>query len=154
MAEATKDAVRRRAALARTVKALRRRRGVTAADVAHALGMPLRSYEHFKSGRTRINVDRIHQVCEALDADPNAVLAAIELDAPNFAVHCADNKLVSILLFALQEFEKTCGGAMVQLDPSTLMAVFSRTFQELAKQARERAALSSLRIGPAPRDEG
>jgi transcriptional regulator with XRE-family HTH domain len=154
MAEATKDAVRRRAALARTVKALRRRRGLTAADVAVALGMPLRSYEHFEAGRTRINVDRIHQVCEMLDADANAVLAAIELDAPNFAVHCADNKLMSLLLIALQEFEKTCGSAMVQLDPSTLMEVFSRTFQDLAEQARKRAALSTLRTRPAPRDEG
>lgn len=140
------DAVRRRAALARALKALRRRRGATAGEVAQAIGMPLRSFEYFEAGGGRINVDRVHQAAEALNADPFAIFAAIELDAPEFAVHCADNKLMTILLLALRDFEASCGDAIVQLDPRTLMAAFKHTFEELARQAEDRAKLAAVRL--------
>ena len=142
------DAVRRRAALARTLKALRRRRGATAQQTAQAMGMALRSFEHFEAGRARINVDRVHKLADALRADPYAIFAAAELDAPDFAVHCADNKLMMILLIALGDFERTCGSAIVHLDPATLLAAFSRTFQDLAEQAHDRAKLAAGRIPP------
>jgi transcriptional regulator with XRE-family HTH domain len=148
MAGSTHDGMNRGASLSRALKALRRRRGMTAAEVARALGMPIRSYEHFESGRSRVNIDRVHKIARVLGADPFAILAAVELGSPEFAVRCAENKLASILMAALEDFDAASGDEIPMLDPRTLMAAFERVFKELGEQARERSALGSRRFGP------
>jgi hypothetical protein len=56
--------------------------------------MPVRTYQNFEAGRTRINVERVHAIAQILDADAPAIFAAVELGSPEFAVRAADNKLV------------------------------------------------------------
>lgn len=143
MTGGNKDIIRRRAALGGALKALRQRRGATTKQLAESLGISPRSYENFEAVRGRINFERVHQLARTLSADPFAIFAALELDAPDFAVHCADNKLMSVLLLALREFAANSGGAIVHLDPQTLLAAFQGTFEELALEAKHRAALAS-----------
>jgi transcriptional regulator with XRE-family HTH domain len=155
MAGSTHDAICRRTSLSRALKALRRRRGLTVVEVAEALGMALRSYEHFESGRCRVNVDRVHAIATALGADPFAILAAAELGSPEFAARCADNKLMTIFMMALQDFDAASADQISLLDPQTLMAAFDQMFRDLADQARARWALGNKRIGPSdPEDPG
>ncbi|HEX2559221.1 helix-turn-helix transcriptional regulator [Phenylobacterium sp.] len=148
MAAPPNDDAARRASLAKALKAIRRRRGLRAADAAEALGMPLRSYEHFEAGRGRLNLERVHLAADALDADPYAIMAALEIGSPEFAARCADNKLMTIYMMALQDFDDVAGDDIAQLDPRTLIAAFTRLFDQLAQEARARGqALEDWRSG-------
>jgi transcriptional regulator with XRE-family HTH domain len=144
----THDGDSRRAYLAQALKALRQRRGLGTAEIAAALGMPKRTYQHFESGRTQINVDRVHQIARILNADPHAIFAAAELGSPAFAVRAADNKLMTIIIMALSEFDKTSADQITLLDPRLLTTTFETTFRELATQARLRASLADKWKGP------
>lgn len=148
MAAPPHDDAARGASLSKALKAIRRRRGLRAADAAEALDMPLRSYEHFEAGRGRLNLERVHLAADAIDADPYAILAALEIGSPEFAARCADNKLMTILMMALQDFDETAGDDIAQLDPRTLIGAFTRLFDQLAQEARARAqALEDWRGG-------
>lgn len=149
----TTDATIRRTCLSRALKALRRRRGVRVADLAKAVGMPVRSYQHFESGRGRINVDRVHEVARILRADALAIFAAAELGSPEFAVRAADNKLMSIILLTLKDFDRLSGDQMAHLDARTLMSAFDHTFKELAALARDRADAAARWSGPEDPDD-
>ncbi|WP_334165386.1 helix-turn-helix domain-containing protein [Phenylobacterium sp.] len=127
--------------LSRALKALRRHRRMRPAEVAAAMGMPLRSYEHFEAGRGRLNLDRLHAFAAATDTDAFAILASLALEAPEFAVACADNKLMLILMMTLQDFEAAAGAEIARLEPRTAIAAFTRTFAELLAAARRRDAL-------------
>lgn len=148
MAAPPNDDAARGETLAKALKAIRRRRGLRAAEAAQALGMPRRSYEHFEAGRGRLNLERVHLAADALDADPYAILAALEIGSPEFAARCADNKLMTIYMMALQDFDDIAGDDIAQLDPRTLIAAFTRLFDQLAQEARARAqALEDWRSG-------
>jgi transcriptional regulator with XRE-family HTH domain len=136
------DVPSRRTALARAIKALRRRRGLRAAEVAASLGIQLRSYENFEAGRGRLNVDRVHQVARILGADPYAILAAVDIGSAEFAVRCAENKLMAIFVRKLRDFDAASGDQIAQLDPAFLMASFTRMFVDLAQEASERQAMA------------
>jgi transcriptional regulator with XRE-family HTH domain len=141
MGIAAHDPTERGAALSRALKTIRRQRGLGRVEVARAMGMPLRSYDYFESGRGRLNVDRVHQVAEILNADPYAFLAAIEIGSPEFAIRCADNKLMVVLTMALQEFDARASDEIPRLDPRTLFAAFTAMFDDLTRQARDRDAV-------------
>lgn len=141
--EARQQAIDRSARLAQALKALRRRRGRTVADMARAMGLPRRSYEHFESGRTQLNMARLHQAAAVLDADPYAIRVALEIGSPAFAVRCADNKLVTLVFMALQEFDAEVGDDIALLDPATVMAHLTGLTDALAQIARHRRALLS-----------
>jgi transcriptional regulator with XRE-family HTH domain len=128
----------RGATLSRILKALRRLRGMRPIDVANAMRMKLRSYEYFESGRARLNVDRVHQVAKVLNADPYAILAAIDIGSPAFALRTIDNKMGTLWLMALLEFDATAQDDIARLAPSVLIAGFTKMFDELLYLARER----------------
>jgi hypothetical protein len=158
MQTVARDAKSRQDWLAQALKAVRRRRGLRPADVARLMGMPLRSYEHFEAGRGRLNRERVHQFASVLDADPYAILTAVEIGSPEFAVRCADNKLATIVTMALQDFDLAAGDAIAQLDAQTLTSGFERVLGSLAELAAERAGLAgawlSERSGEAASADG
>jgi transcriptional regulator with XRE-family HTH domain len=125
-------------ALSQILKALRRRRGLTAAETAAAMGLPQRSFEHFEGGRGRLNLERLQKFGEVTDTDAFAVLLALILGDPAFAVRCADNKLATILLMSLSDFQRGTGESVSRLDPRALFAAFDATFAALAEEARAR----------------
>jgi transcriptional regulator with XRE-family HTH domain len=160
MGTPTDDVAGRRAALAQALKAVRRRRGLRPAEAARRMDMPLRSFEYFESGRGRLNVERIHAFAAALDADPLAILTALDIDSPAFAVRCADNKLMTILTGCLEDFDAAAKDDIAQLGPQVLIQAFTRLFAALAAEARARKTLVSRwrsdgdPPGPDPRTDG
>ena len=140
--------------LPRILKGLRRLRDRRAADVAAALDMPIRSFEHFESGKGRLNIERVHQVAEVLDADPHAILAALEMRSPAFALRCADNKLMTILMMSLQDFDARAGDSIARLDPLTLIQAFTQLFDQLAAHAEAQQAAASQWSGRRAAGEG
>lgn len=126
-----------RANMAPTLKGLRRLRNVRSPEMAERLHLSLRAYENFENGKGRLNVERILRVAVLLKADPYAILAALEIDSPEFAQRTANNKLMSILMLALRDFDSKAQDAIVGLDPLFLMKAFSSFFDQLAEHAAE-----------------
>lgn len=132
-------------ALSQALKAVRRHRKLRAVDVAEAMGLALRSFEHFEGGRGRANLDRIWRFASVVDCDPLAILIAMLFRRPEFAVRAADNKLGLILQLALQDFNDALGDDIARLDARTLISAFGRTFEEL------RTATIPPDLGPDPK---
>jgi transcriptional regulator with XRE-family HTH domain len=128
----------RLSALSQALRAVRRLRGKRSAEVAAALDLPLRSYEHFESGKGRLNVERVQLFALATESDPYAILASLWMGSPQFAARCANNKLMTILVLALQDFDRAAGDDLTTLDGQTLIAAFEKTFAELREEAMKR----------------
>lgn len=129
--------------LSSALRLIRSHRRMRAIDVAEAMGMALRSYEHFEAGGGRINLERIHRFAEVTDSDPYAILAAITFGSPYFALRVADNKLMTILMVALQEFDEELGDVITELDGRTLINTFTKAMKELALQSVRREAAAN-----------
>ena len=89
------------------------------------------AYEYFESGKARLNVDRVHQVAKILNADPYAILAAIDIGSPAFALRTIENKMGTLWLMALLEFDATAQDNIARLAPAVLIAGFTKMFDEL-----------------------
>jgi transcriptional regulator with XRE-family HTH domain len=135
--------------LSAALKGVRKHRSMKAADVALAMNMPVRTYEHFEGGHGRLNLDYLHRFCAATDSDPGALLAAVAIGSPEFARRCADNKLMMILTIALQEFDRAMGDRTRQLEARELIAAFGALFDKLESDSRgrEEAASEWLQAG-------
>jgi transcriptional regulator with XRE-family HTH domain len=125
------------------LKAIRKHRGLAAATVAKALNMPLRTYERLEAGQGRLNPDYIHRFCRVTNSDPYAVLIGVAIGSPEFASRCADNKLMTILMIAIQAFDRDMGDRIRDEEAGTLIAAFSAAFNTIDKDNRARAAASS-----------
>jgi transcriptional regulator with XRE-family HTH domain len=121
--------------LARTLREVRRFRGMSAAQVAKAMSMPLRSYQHFEAGKGRLNLDSIFRFAAATNSDGRAILAAMYMGEPEFAIYCAENKLMLVLKFALQDFQARAGKRIAAMRTATLITAFSTAFERLASEA-------------------
>ena len=84
--------------LSAALRAIRRLRGRRPPELAAALKIQVRSYEHFESGAGRLNVDRVMQFADMTDSDGFAIIAALWIGSPQFAIRCANNKLMTILV--------------------------------------------------------
>jgi len=135
------------------LKGLRRLRNVRPLEMAKALGMSRRAFENFENGKGRINVDRIHRFAALLEADPFAILAAFEIGSPDFALRCANNKLMMIFMLALEDFDANAQDTIVGLDPLDLMKAFKAFFDSLVVKAQEQdSVISQWRAAKAARD--
>jgi len=126
------------AIISAALKAIRKDRRMRPSEVARALGMPLRSYEHFEAGRGRLTYERIARFAEVTNSDPLAILAAVPLQSPEFALNCADNKLMTILMIAMAELNEELGEDIVYLEPRTLIGAFTKVRTDLVEHVRKR----------------
>ena len=151
MGTAAHDIQKRPGWLSQALKGLRRRRKFLQPEVAGRMGLRPRTYEHFEAGKGPLYIDRIHAFARAISVDPHAILMALEIGSPEFAVRCAENKLVTIIVMALQDFDEANGDAIAQLDAQTLRSSFERLFKDLGELAQARAALSDPWLKPPPK---
>lgn len=126
--------------LSAALRLLKAQRRLRSADVAERMNMALRSYEHFEAGGGKINLERIHRFAEATDCDAHAIIASLALGSPAFAVRSADNKFMTILMVALQEFDEEVGDAISELDARTIINIFTKALKELAVHSVRRDA--------------
>ncbi len=109
-----------------------------AAEVARAMGMVPRTYENLESGTGRITFERIVDFAEATNSDPIAILSCVSFGSPEFAVRCADNKLMTIMLIAMKELDTDLGDDITLLSPQSLVGGFTRLTRDLAQHVRAR----------------
>nr|WP_313416354.1 helix-turn-helix transcriptional regulator [Brevundimonas diminuta] len=130
------------ALLSTTIRAIRRRRGMTAREVAAAMHMPLRTYQRFEAGENRPNIDHIHRFARATRSDPHGLMTAVAIGAPEWAVWTADNQFSAILTVGLQTFNRKHGERIADLDVraivSAVTAMFDRLGDEIASQSEAR----------------
>lgn len=74
----------------------------------------------------------------ATDSDGWALLASAPLGSPDFALRCADNKLMTILMITMKELDDDLADDIVFLQPGTLIGAFTRIRNELAQHVRKR----------------
>lgn len=119
-------------------RAVRRARGMTAQQVADAMGLPLRTYEYFEAGQGRVNLEYIHRFATATNCDPYALVLGPGLGSTEFARRTADTKMILIFLIALGEFETRMGDRMITLDPRALIEAFTEAFRKVEAESRAR----------------
>ncbi len=128
--------------LSQTLKLVRQRRGLTASEVAARMGLPLRTYSFFESGRTRLDVERIGLFAAATESDVHAILTAVAIGAPQFAARCMDNKLMSVLVAGVQRFDERLGDDLARIQVARYISAARAMFDELeADLARQDDAL-------------
>jgi len=127
--------------LSEALKTVRRSRGMTAAETAGAMGMPLRTYERFEAGDGRLNIDYVHRFAAATDSDAYAIIMAVAIGSPSLAARCADNKLVTTLTIAAQRFDAAMGDRIRTLQARAVIMAVCAMFDELADHAEEQKTL-------------
>lgn len=149
------------AVLSASLRLIRAHRRMRTVDVAQAMNMAPRSYEHFESGAGRINLERIHRFAQVTDSDPHAILAALALGSPEFSLRCVDNKLATILVVVLQEFDLEAGDGIAELGARTIINTFTKAMRDLVNQSVKRDDLAEAwleerrhRLVTPPREDG
>lgn len=120
------------------MRMIRKARRMPASEVAQAMRMPPRSYEHLEAGTGRVTYERIVAFAEATNSDPIAILLAQAAGSPDFALRCADNKLMTIMMIAMMELDEDLGNDITFLDAQTLVGGFTRLSRDLARHVRDR----------------
>lgn len=123
--------------LSRALKLIRKHRRMTAAEVAEAMHTPLRTYERFEGGRSRLNIDYIHRFAAATDSDPYAILMAVAVGSPELALRCADNKLMTTLTVGAQRFDRDLGDRIQTLESRAVIDAVCTMFDQLAQDSAE-----------------
>lgn len=143
--------------LSLALRAVRDLRRAKPRDLAKALGLSLRGYQHFEAGGGQFNLERVMSFAGAVDADPFGVLAAVEIGKPEFAAWVAQNKAMIAFMITLQEFADDTGEAMARLETTTWVSAYREMFKglsekALASQARNDAWLAehAARLGLGP----
>ncbi|THD60593.1 helix-turn-helix transcriptional regulator [Phenylobacterium sp.] len=136
-------------ALGQALRTLRKLRGRRPGEMAVLLGISRRAYEYFEAGKGPLNVDRVHLFAQILDVDPFAILTAMEIRSPQFAVACADHKMMTLMMVAAQEFDAVAGADTARLNAATIIAGFTRVFDALAREAREGEDFAERWLGEA-----
>lgn len=124
--------------LSEILRAIRLERRLRTSDVARAMGMPLRSYEHFEAGRGRLDLQRLQTFADATDSDPFAIVAALILRRPEFALRVADSKLMVVMMLSLDDFNEDLGEDIRLIEVRVLVGAFRRVFQDLTDHVRKR----------------
>jgi len=151
--------------LSRALRAVRAIRKATSRELAKALGLSLRGYQHFEAGGGQLNVDHVLSFGAAIDCDPFAVLAGVHIGHPELAAYMAKNKGMIAYLIHLQEFVEDAGEAIAYLETGTMVSAYRAMFKDLAEEARaaqrqdaawlaENAARLGLRSERPDDDEG
>lgn len=120
--------------LSAAVKLVRKSSGLSSREVAQKMNVALRTYQRFEGGLNRLNLDHIHRFAKATSSDPYALLFAVMIGSPRFALAAANNNLATILMVALQNLEQSLGDRIAELETRDLISAITKPFDALAAQ--------------------
>jgi len=120
------------ALLSEALRRVRLHRALTPAEVAQAMNMPLRTYQRFEAGATRMNLEHVYRFAAATGSDAQAIFMAIAIGSPAFAVRACDNQMGAILTVGVKNFDDLMGDRIKGLDSRTLVDAVIRMFERLA----------------------
>lgn len=128
------------AILSEALRLIRKRRGLRQVDVAKAMTLPIRTYQNFEAGRIHLDFEKIKAFATATESDPHAILAAVMIGSPAFALRSTENKLTSVLMTALRRFDERLGDDIARIEVGRLIKAFRKTFDELEAELAARDA--------------
>ena len=128
------------AILSEALRLIRKHRGLRQIDVASAMGLPIRTYQNFEAGKIHLDFEKIVAFAAATDSDPHAILAAVMIGSPAFALRSTKNKLTSVLMTALQRFDERLGDDIARIEVGRLIKAFRKVFTDLETELAERDA--------------
>lgn len=135
MRDSDSDDKRRGQLLSRALRAVRKIRPATSRDLARALGLSLRGYQHFEAGGGQLNIGHVMRFGPAIDCDPIGVLAAVHIGHPEFAAYVAQNKAMLAYMIALEDFVEETGPAIARLETTVWARAYRAMFKTLAAEA-------------------
>ena len=124
--------------LSRILKQLRRRKGLLIKQVAHSMGIAPRTYQLFEAGGGKLNLTRLQKFADATESDAWAILVSLAFGQPEFAVLCADNKLMTAAVVSARDFHRDWDRDIANLDPRVVMHELDTAFARLGEEARRR----------------
>jgi transcriptional regulator with XRE-family HTH domain len=124
--------------LTESLRAIRKRRDMSAKEVAARMGMPLRTYQQFEAGRGPLTHERIFAFADATNCDPFALILGAILQRSNLALDCADTKFCMIMMITLENFIDERESDIIYLDPPNIAGGFERLFREFSAKLDER----------------
>lgn len=120
------------------MRLIRKARRMRVSEVARAMGMSPRSYEYLESGQGRMSNERIVRFAEATNSDPDALASVVQLGSPAFALRCADNKLMKIMMIHIRELNEELGNDIGYLEPGLIIGTMARVKKDLLERVRNR----------------
>ncbi len=124
--------------IAKAMRMIRTDRRMKPSEVAKVMGLPVRSYEHLESGKGRISYERVCRFAEATNSDADALWSVLQIGSPEFALLCADNKGMSIVISFMRELHEKLGEDMIFLEPGAMIGGMSRLINEWVAHVRQR----------------
>lgn len=120
------------------IKRIRLMRRMRSSEVADAMELSVRTYEHFEAGRGKLTYSRISRFARATNSDPVAIFASIPLRSADFALGCIDNKLMTVVMTCMRELDQELGEDISRLPVSVLVATFDKLSKELISHVKRR----------------
>lgn len=121
--------------LSAAIRGIRRLRGFTSAETATGMNLALRTYQDFEAGRGRMNIDYIHRFCQFVDADPDAIIASLAIGSADFAIRCASNKLMRIVMIGVHQLNAELGDKLSALDARVIVATVNASVRDLVEKS-------------------
>jgi transcriptional regulator with XRE-family HTH domain len=121
--------------LAQAIKSVRLLRGRSTADLAKALGLSLRTYERWESGDAHLSFASVIRFAEVTDSDPIALVIAMIIRDPDFAVDAADNKLALMVVMTLADLHGVAGDKLRHLTKTEIRKHLQVVLQALGTSA-------------------
>jgi len=122
--------------LSEALRAIRRSRQLSVAEVAQRMGLDRRLYAIFEAGGGRpVNLERIMTFARVTDSDPYAIFFSVVIGAPELAVRASNNKLMMAYAILLQEFNAEVGDDVARIETRAAITAFSDAFKSLADAA-------------------
>ena len=117
--------------LKKIVRTLRKERRMTVDEVAGLMGVAPRTYQDFEAGKGELDLHKIRLFATAARNDAVANVLALTFEDPDLALQTMDNKPLSTLWIAFQEFRERVGARLSLVPPALLLSAFRRAFDEI-----------------------
>ena len=149
--------------LSQIVKAVRKERHMTGAEVAVGMGVSLRTYQDFEAGRREFDFNKVRLFAKATRSDAIAILLGIYFAWPELAVLLIDNKMATAFFIVMRDLFQEVGPRLSRVPSALLVSGFRFICDEVLKlfarqDARaedyiERAITESYEASPDPSDD-
>jgi|GEM_PF-995626 len=119
--------------LSQIVKAIRKERNMTGAQVAAGMGVSLRTYQDFEAGRRAFDFNKVRLFAKATRSDAVAILLAIYFNWPDLALLLIDNKMATAFFIVMRDLFTEVGPRLSRVPAGLLVTGFRFIRDEVLK---------------------
>jgi DNA-binding CsgD family transcriptional regulator len=135
MVKPNPDILAARSPLARALRAVRLARRLSVAETARRMGLGVRVYANFESGRCPASLARLMDFSRVTQCDPVSILVCAIGGDPAIALACLDNQALSVALGAVEDLHRKLATALSTVNAAELVSAFDAAQRHLATQA-------------------